>query len=509
MNMQLTITLSLFLVLSCSTKSESQEIRPSALAGTWYNADRAALALEIDRLLSRTKSKTPSCIPALIVVPHAGYTYSGSIAAPAYALLKKHFYDVIYLIGPSHHRSFHGCSVPGFSYYETPLGRVAVERTIITSLLRSPYFNSVRGAHEKEHCLEIQLPFLQRLYSVRIREIKIVPVLAGDMTAAEARNIAHELASSTPTDKKTLFIISTDLAHCGPRFGYVPFSSENPLRVRDLLRKLDMGALDCIVENNPGAFNDYVEKTGITICGRNPLLIGMALPLRSRSASLIKYGTSLDTTGDHTNTVSYASIAVCGNLEKPVDGRRGAGQFNRDDKIFLLKLARDNISSHLADRGGLTVNRSDVPAACLTSSGAFVTLKIGGDLRGCIGTVLTYEPLYRVILNNSYKAAFRDPRFMPVTAREFRDVVVEISILTRPVDISSIEEITVGKHGLMIEKGPNRGLLLPQVAVEQHWNREQFLLHTCRKAGLPDDAWTGRDVRIQRFEAIIFSEESI
>lgn len=176
-----------------------------------------------------------------------------------------------------------------------------------------------------------------------------------------------------------------------------------------------------------------------------------------------------------------------------------------EEKNTLLDMAREVISSVL--------DRKDIPEFSVTSSllrekrGAFVTLKKRGQLRGCIGYIEGIKPLYQAVVEMAIAAAFRDPRFPPLTRGELEQLDIEISVLSPLTEVKNVQTIEVGCHGIYIVKGFQSGLLLPQVAVEHHWNRETFLAETCFKAGLPTQAWKDKETKIYIFSADIFNSE--
>jgi AmmeMemoRadiSam system protein A len=179
-------------------------------------------------------------------------------------------------------------------------------------------------------------------------------------------------------------------------------------------------------------------------------------------------------------------------------------QLSVADKKELLRIARASIASALGNLPGGRSEHIEVPLT--EHCGAFVTLHLRGELRGCIGYIEARFPLYETIEEAAAKAAFEDPRFLPLTEEEFENVEIEISVLSPLKKVSGVDEIEVGKHGLVIDAGYTRGLLLPQVATEYGWEREQFLSQTCRKAGLPSDAWKKKGVTIYSFTSDVFSE---
>ena len=497
------------LFISCNAKPASTEVRKSVLAGSWYSADSKALAATIDNLLDRAGATKPSKSPLMLILPHAGYQYSGMVAAKGYNLIRNSQPDIIVIMAPSHHRYFRGCSTLSVDFYETPLGRVRVEKQMARKLLESNYFNTDSYAHAHEHSIEIHLPFLQRIFRERIEKgIGILPILVGEVNSEDAAAIAQTIINAVKNKSRPLIIVSSDFTHYGVRFSYVPFSSRRKDVLIKKLRELDYGAIEKILKKDAEGFAHYVKKTGITICGRNPIKIALSIPVAEFESKLIAYGTSGDISGDYDNSVSYAAIALRGRVAYRTRNPEAGFTLTDKDKGFLLSLARRNIQSSLKNRP-LHLDRSRVPPCCTLKRGVFVTLKKHNDLRGCIGYVDGIKPIYQAVIDNSFNAAFRDPRFQPLRRDELRAVTIEISVLTEPREIASINEIEIGRDGLIIGEGQSRGLLLPQVPVEWGWNREEFLIHTCRKARLPDYAWRDKSVRIYRFQAIVFSEEKM
>ena len=277
---------------------ESPRALGPAVAGTWYPASPAALEREVDRLLAGAPAGRA---PIALVVPHAGYVYSGAVAGRAFARLAGRAFRRVVLIGPSHRAAFDGACLPEAQVYRTPLGTVEIDREVIERLAASPGFRVDDGPFVAEHCLEAEIPFLQRT----LREgWTAVPLLVGAGTgAARLDGVARALRGVPSED--LLLVISSDFTHYGPRFGYTPFDSDVPRRVREL----DMGAIEHVVRLDRAGFADYVARTGATICGRAAIdvLLG-ALPAGVR-AELVSYDTSGSMTGDWEHSVSYASLA--------------------------------------------------------------------------------------------------------------------------------------------------------------------------------------------------------
>lgn len=500
------------LSFSCAASDSEAQVKKSNLAGAWYSADADELSGQIDRLLAGAPAPGERKEPLVLILPHAGYVYSGKTAAAGYRIIGTMGKPVIntrliVILAPSHHSAFRGCSLLDADFYETPLGKVRLDREAADDLARDSLYRKNPGAFEREHAVEIQLPFLQRIFGRRLAgDVRVLPVLVGDVDDGDVKKAARKLADAT-AKYNPVFIISSDFTHYGPNFGYEPFRNTGGQSSTVKLKELDGGAIDMILKKDLAGFSGYCGKTGATICGRNPIRIALALPIAGFRAEKIAYDTSGNITGDYTNSVSYASILMSGRLEAAKIRGNESPLLSDKDKRFLLKAARDNIASWLKKRRGIRFFPANVPPALLEKRGVFVTLKKRGELRGCVGYPAGLKPLLQAVLDNSYNAAFKDPRFGPLTASELPAITIEISVLTEPVQVRSIEEIQVGRDGLIMERGPYRGLLLPQVAVEQGWDRKTFFDQTCLKAGLPPGAWKDGETRIYRFQAVIFGEE--
>ncbi|MBI2876856.1 MAG: AmmeMemoRadiSam system protein B [Candidatus Tectomicrobia bacterium] len=454
------------------TADENQmEVRPSILQGTWYPSTSQALGSQVDTLLQAAPSvQLPGSLRALIV-PHAGYAYSGRCAAHAYRALADRQYRRVIVLAPSHYGGFRGGSILPVSYYETPLGLVEVDQEAVRSLRAHPLIGVQVEAELREHSLEIQLPFLQRSLS----GFKLVPLLIGQLAREEYPVLAGEIQRQV--DDHTLLIASSDFTHYGPRFGYLPFDREIPYRIW----MLDSHALARIQERDVEGFLHYVADTGATICGFRPIaLLLQSLPEDVRG-QVLDYYSSGEMTGDYTNSVSYAALVFTCDPER-LDG---------EEKRTLLSIARDTMELYL--RMGQMLEVENGPYV-LTERlqrrlGTFVTLEKEGRLRGCIGNVLPNKPLYESVRDNAIHAAVRDPRFPAMAVEEVPQVRLEVSVLSTLKRVATLREIWVGRHGLLVRKGSRSGLLLPRVALDHRWDLQTFLENACLKAGLQPQDW--------------------
>lgn len=521
-----------WLVADRHATAASGSERAAAVAGMFYPGSAETLRSTVEGFLDEARPEVPErwqeATPRALIVPHAGYRYSGRTAAISYKLLQgsKKPSRVI-LLGPTHTVRMGGtCSVADFSHYATPLGKVQVDVEGRDALVQYKPFSAGREPHEREHCLEVQLPFLQVLWP---DPPKILPVIVGQLSPGDCRAAAAGIASIM--DEDSLVIVSTDFTHYGRRFGFAPFAGTPANRLRDKIRELDMGAVKHIEGLDPAGFRQYGAQTRATICGR--LAVSIMLELFSQSdlcqAEFLHWANSGEVTGSYTDCVSYVALALYGPSEALEQiksaltparaGTEDAASPNPpglsdEHKRILLKLARQAIEKRLDAQPGaggepLEVNLEEMPEPLRRENGAFVTLKKQGQLRGCIGHIVSDRPLCLCVSEVAALAAVRDPRFKPLSKEELAEITIEISVLSPLRKVKSTEEIQVGRDGLIISSGRRQGLLLPQVAVEQGWTREEFLTHTCRKAGLPLDAWRQEGVTIYRFSATVFGEENM
>ncbi len=482
--------------------SDDQRIRPPAVAGQFYPGDPVRLRTVVQDCLAAAPGPAPASgtpVRALIV-PHAGYQFSGPTAGRGYALLRGTAappYSRCVVLAPSHRSWFRGIGIGAFAAYDTPLGAVSVDEAACRRLTSAHGLIAERpDAHACEHALEVQLPFLQTV----LPDTSLVPIVCGEMGLHETRRVGAILAEQLWIPN-TLWIVSSDFTHYGHSFGYVPFTHDVPKR----LEELDRGAIDRILEVDCAGFLEYVEQTGATICGRIPiaLLLAVLEPIAAQvEVHLIDYTTSGALTHDYRHTVSYAAIAVQ-DVATVSTGRREV--LSESERKLLLDLAGNAIRSSFTGTP-VPIPEAVVASPRLTRNGAaFVTLKRFGRLRGCIGCLEAVEPLYESVIRHARDAAFHDSRFHPLTEAELEQLKIEISVLTPPRPVAGPEEIEIGRHGIILEKRGRRAVFLPQVPVEENWDTETTLQYLAMKAGLGPEEWR-RGARFSVFEAIVFGE---
>ncbi len=455
-----------------------QGTRKAVWAGSFYYGDADELSKYIDLFLQNVRIDSfPSGKIVALIAPHAGYGYSGQVAAHAYSLVQGKDYKTVVIIGPSHPYGFKGCSIYLKGAYETPLGTVKVNEALASELSKATGFKYVSQAHQQEHSLEVQIPFIQKV----LPGAKIVPVLMGIQSRKTITTLANGLSEILP-GKKALVIASTDLSHFFPK---------------QKANETDSNTIKLIQSFETDTLLGKLDRRENIMCGGGPV-VSTLLYSQSQGepgAEILRYADSSDAGGPQSEVVGYAAAVL---YLKGTESTSGLSARVKED---LLQLAGSAINQFITEKKLIDYKTKN--PELLTKKGAFVTLKKKGLLRGCIGFIEPVLPLYETVIRAAIYAACQDLRFPPVTADELKDLEIEISVLTTPQRIHDPLLIEVGKHGLIIAKGDHRGILLPQVPVENKWPRQEFLERACLKAGLPRDAWTsGAEIYI--FEAIVF-----
>jgi len=470
----------------------------------WYTGDAKALSKQIEGFFQKAQVKPINDVIALIL-PHAGYAYSGQTAVMAIKTADKKYKRII-VIGPSHRVPMEEIlSVPRVTHCETVLGQIPLDVEFINKLLKYSPFQNVPQAHEyrygsQEHSVQIELPLLQH----KQKDFKLVPIVAGSCsleTITKAGTILRSLV-----DAETLLVASSDFVHYGRGHGYVPFTENIP----ENIKQVDMGAYEYIAKLDSKGFLEYRYKTGATICGYVPIAILLSTLSEGVKAELVNYTTSGELTGDFTNSVSYLSIAFSGAWQNcpEIEPQANYPELTDEDKKELLSLARKTIVYALRNRRvpqaselGVTINE-----AMRCPRAAFVTLKKNRQLRGCIGDIFPQRPLYKSVIINAINACVNDRRFPAVEEAECKDITIEISALTVPKPVGSPDDIKIGTEGVVLSKEGHSALFLPQVAPEYGWDVNQTLTRLSLKAGLPEDAWK-EGASFLVFQAVVFGEE--
>lgn len=480
----------------CGSKPQKLEVkmkRKPFVSGQFYPDDKKELKEIIENYLKAAEVSEIKEKIIGILVPHAGYPYSGGVAAFSYKAIKDKNINTIIMLGPSHRATFEGFALYSDGYWETPLGEVAIDEEVAKKLKsKCLLLKENKNAHNYEHSLEVQIPFLQ----VILKDFKIVPIMALFPKYEECESLAKAISEVIKESKKNIiFLISSDLYH-----GY---------SYKECV-ETDKKTLSYIEKLLPKDFYNALLKEEVAACGGFPIVIGMLISKNlseKACVKVLKYTNSNEVMGVKSGyCVGYSSVVFTIPQNNQESENKEGFELNltKEEKEELLNIARQTLESYLKEK--------KIPDFKITSPklqeryGVFVTLKKHGELRGCIGYIEGIKPLYKGVIDNAINAALRDPRFLPVTYDELKDIKIEITILSPFKRIKDLKEIKVGKHGLFIRKGIYQGLLLPQVAVEYNWDRETFLRHTCLKAGLHPESYHDKDTEIYIFEGLIISE---
>ena len=470
------ILVSLIFCLLIPVISCADNIRKPAVAGMFYPQSKTELRRMVNGYLKNVKKTKSKGVLKALICPHAGYVYSGPIAASAYALLKDKYFKKTIIIGPSHRSYLDKPSIPDVDYYETPLGLMPLWKDK-NSFMKTGNFTSQPAAHKREHCLEVQIPFLQ----IVMPKTQILPILMGqNRVESTARHLIRHMESN----HDTFLIVSTDLSH------YHAYEKANTL---------DKQCVETILANN-------INKAACQeACGLYPILVLMHLAEHfSWKAELLDLRNSGDTAGKKDRVVGYAAMAFYQDKKS----NKQHAYLNNKEKTYLLTLARKAITNKSQK---LRIDHTTLSGNLQQVRATFVTLTIDNNLRGCIGSLIPTDKLYQSVINNAYLSAYADYRFSPVSKKELDQIKIEISILTIPESIAYsdtkelLTKITPLKDGIILRKGQNRATYLPQVW-EQIPDKEQFLSHLCQKAGLSSRAWKTDKLTVEKYNVIKFSE---
>lgn len=478
-------------------------VRPPAVAGSFYPSSPSHLEQQVARFLSAGADGGTCCA---VIAPHAGYVFSGKPAGVAFASLKPELSRVI-LLGPSHYRSFAGGALPDphLAAFETPLGQVPLDTETIKALREHPLFSGPPEAHDPEHCLEVELPFLQK----RLPQARVVPILVGNHTTLEqteamARALAPRLSAETAV------VVSSDFTHHGRAYGYVVFPETPELDARLKLRAQRTAGRAVALDVR--GFWHQVEVSDDSVCGARPIAVLVQLLRHAFAGSgrLLDVTTSGEVSGDWHQVVTYVAAGFEGTWqpwhETPVPN---PAALTEQEQRALLALARATMETHLTrgEQLALWFEGYTPTPSLLAPQGAFVTLHTLPErrLRGCIGLLHPLGTLVDTVIHAAVQVLY-DPRFPEVKRSELDTLEVEISVLSPPRPVDGPEAIRLGEHGVILKKGTHSAVFLPQVADETGWDRETFLSRLAQKAGLPPDAW--RSAELSVFTAQVFSEST-
>jgi len=466
--------------------------RQPAAAGRFYSADKETLSKDLSKLFLECTKTTQSKNVRAIITPHAGYVFSGKTAASAFSAIPSNAtFSNIFIIGSSHVMSFDGASIYHTGDFITPLGKMPVNRETANKLLKeNRVFNFPVTAHLQEHSIEVQVPFIQYYFK---QPSEIVPIVIGTQKESTIKQIAEALRPYFIPEN--LFIISSDFSHYPPYQEAVEADKETALG---------------LASGKPAVFLEALEKNArkrvkglvTSMCGWTSglTLLYLAEGDDNLQYNLLDYSNSGDSQyGGKEEVVGYNAISL---TERSVGATLS---FSEKEKEQLFSLAKKSIQTRFDNPVKLPLPDNLSPHLS-EPMGAFVTLKIDGALRGCIGRFVSADPLYEVVQASAISSAFGDPRFAPLSKDEFNKTEFEITVLGPLKQIHDISEIVLGKHGIYIKKDMRSGTMLPQVATENHWTKEQFLGYTARdKAGIGWDGWKNAELYI--YEGVVLEEK--
>ncbi len=476
----------LILLLSCFSNCFASVKQPE-FDGQFYPAGKEELSEMLDEIIEKT---TVNPLPGEILVlisPHAGYGYSGRTAAYGYKLIKNKPYRTVVILGTSHHKPFNGAAIYPKGSFETSLGLLKIDEEFNAKLINGgPDIFIDESAFSAEHSIEVQLPFLQSV----LGDFKIVPLVIGDCSLASCKKISTLIKEAINGRKDVLLVVSSDLYH-----GYDLKEAE----------QADLSTLELIKNFDYEELYYSLRDAKAQACGGFATVIALKIAKETgyNKAEVLNHTNSAAVTGETSDgkwTVGYASVV----LYNPEGGR----MLNSQQRKKLLEIARVSIDTYLQSSKKTELSETD--PVLKQEMGAFVTLNKHGDLRGCIGNLSGNQSLYLTIRDMAVEAAVDDPRFNPLTLSELKDIEIEISVLSPLKRVDSADKIEIGKHGVLVRKGYQSGVFLPQVATETGWSKEEFLNNLCaHKAGLPQDAWKDKNTELYIFNAEVFSEKEM
>jgi len=392
-----------------------------------------------------------------LVSPHAGYIYSGPVAGAVISRIK--FNDTFIIMGPNHTGRGKPFSIMTEGVWKTPLGEVEIDSELGKQILAtSKHLEEDYTAHQYEHSIEVQLPFLQYFK----KDIRLVPIILSYYPGATYKEIGREIAKAVKElNKKVVIIASSDMTHYEPQ---------------ESAQKKDTQAIEAILDLNEDELLKRVDELNISMCGYGPTvsLLSAAKELGATGAELVRYQTSGDTTGDYSAVVGYAGIIITGMSP-------------------LVRLAKETVEAYV--RGGKTLDIGELTPEMRDKAGVFVSIHKFGGLRGCIGT---FEPatenVAEEIIANAISSATRDPRFPAVAPNELKDLSYSVDVLTKPEPIESQDQLDPKRYGVIVESGFRRGLLLPDL---EGVDTVDYQIDICRqKAGIMPN----EPIKLYRFE---------
>ncbi|MFH0955958.1 MAG: AmmeMemoRadiSam system protein B [Candidatus Falkowbacteria bacterium] len=493
------LVLVLMFLTACAKEQANNDmpkkIRQPVVAGQFYPNEPGAITDKIQRYLKQTPGEKMSGKIKAVIVPHAGYDFSGLVAAHAFKQLEGQKINTAVVISNSHKAYFDGAAVDDSDAWQTPLGTVAIDKELADKLVKAD--SSIKydsAVHTSDHPLEVEIPFLQ---TVLAGDFKIVPIMFGNKSDDTYIKLAQALKDNL--GENDIVVISTDMSH------YPKYEDAN---------KIDQETLETIKIGQVAKLADYVksvESSGYTneqtvLCGIDAVKTVMELAQLAGwdEIEVLKYANSGDAfgIGDKSRVVGYGAVAFAQSQNENTTST--TGELNIEEQKILLEIAKKTVESFVATGKVPEFNITD--ERLQQKQGAFVTLNKDGQLRGCIGQMVSSDqPLWQVVRDMAVAACSEDGRFNPVSKNELNQIEYEVSVLSTPEPIDDWRKIELGKHGVIIKQGGRSGVFLPQVATETGWSLEEFLSELCwQKAGLSPSCYKNKDTQILTFTAQVF-----
>jgi len=473
------------------------EIKEADLAGSWYPKSKAELENLLQGYLDSASPEKVNGQMLVIISPHAGYQFSGPIAAYGFKAARDQNVSTIIVIGFSHRKYFGGISVYDTGGFRTPLGEIQIDTELAKAIIgRNKRISFNPGLFDGENSVEMQIPFIQMVF----KKAKIVPIEFGAQDYGDAVILSDALAEVLKKRTDCLIVASTDMSH------YHPYAEAN---------SIDQHTISLINKMRAKDLYDEAAMRSCELCGIMPVTAALltAERLGFDKIKVLRYANSGDTAGNKKSVVGYVSAAVykesvkrkaqSAKLNEKVKGERQ--MLNEKQRKRLLEVARKSISSFVND--GKRERFTEADPVLNESMGAFVTLHENGELRGCIGNMVGQGPLYQTVADMAIGAATGDPRFQRLSPKEINNIDIEISVLSPLKKVLRPEEIKIPGHGVIVRSGFRSGVYLPQVATETGWTKEEFLTSLCaHKAGISPNAWKDPATEMYVFTAEVFGE---
>ena len=485
------LTWALVIVMGTSGFAD-QRIKQPNVAYQFYAGDPQQLSSHIAHLMERAEIQPFDTHVNVMIAPHAGHVYSGLVAAYGFKAASRNSYKTVIILAPSHHYNFDGVSVWSKGAFKTPLGKILIDEEMASKIMAidEKVFDDPK-IYDKEHSVEVEIPFIQTVF----KEAKIVPLIFGFPSASIVSKIAKGLDHIIGDRQDVLIIVSSDMSH------YYDDAKARKLDERGI-RAIQKYDVEDIIRNN--------NKT-MAIDGVLPMITAILYAKNKglKYADVLKYSHSGHINGDMKRVVGYVSM-VFHNKTPFKNGVVVEKELTLIQKKRLIEIARTTIDMYITKGEKYKVKEKD-PRLREDTHGAFVTIHKKGELRGCIGHIIGTGPLAELVRDMAIQAATNDPRFNKVSKEELSEIDVEVSVLSQPRRIASIDDIELGKHGVILSQGVHhRGVFLPQVATETGWDKHKFLsVLSSQKAGLPPDAWQDQNTILQVFTAEVFSESDV